>query len=57
MDAPVNVPQKDYVLSAPTAEQKPRLEAALKAAAEAMGVWVAEGIVAAMNKFNAGEKG
>ena len=57
VDAPVNVPQKDYVLAAPTAEQKPKLEAALKAAALAMGVWAAEGIVAAMNKFNAGEKG
>ena len=57
VDPPVNVPQKDYVLSAPTAEQKPKLEAALKAAALAMGVWAAEGIVAAMNKFNAGEKG
>ncbi len=54
---PVNVPQKDYVLTAFTPEQKPKLEAAFKAAVEAMGVWVTEGIVAAMNRFNAGEKG
>jgi len=57
VDAPLNIPQKDYVLTAFTPEQKPRMEAALKAAVEAMGVWAAEGIVTAMNKFNAGEKG
>ncbi|HEY4328531.1 MAG TPA: aminoacyl-tRNA hydrolase [Phycisphaerae bacterium] len=52
-----NVPQKDYVLGMFTAEQKPKLVAALKSAVEAMAVWAAEGIVSAMNKFNAGEKG
>jgi PTH1 family peptidyl-tRNA hydrolase len=57
VDTPLNIPQKDYVLAAFTPEQKPKMEAALKAAVEAMGVWVADGIVAAMNKFNAGEKG
>ena len=56
VDPPGRIPQKDYVLTAFTPEQKPRLEASLKAALEAMGVWVAEGIVPAMNRFNAGEK-
>jgi PTH1 family peptidyl-tRNA hydrolase len=57
VDAPGIVPQKDYVLQAFSGEQKPKLEIALKAAVEAMEVWVREGIVGAMNKFNAGEKG
>jgi peptidyl-tRNA hydrolase, PTH1 family len=57
IDPPGMVPQKDYVLSAFSAEQKPKIEAALKAAVEAIGVWVREGIVTAMNKFNGGEKG
>lgn len=57
VDPPGVVPQKDYVLNAFTAEQKPKMETSLKASVEAMGVWVREGIVAAMNKFNAGEKG
>lgn len=57
VDAPGVVPQRDYVLGAFTAEQKPKIEAALKQAAEAMAVWATNGIVAAMNKFNGGEKG
>jgi PTH1 family peptidyl-tRNA hydrolase len=60
VDAPGRVPQKDYVLTAFTKEQKPELERSLEDAAEAMTVWVREGIVAAMNRFNAkgeGEKG
>ncbi len=56
VDPPGRVPQKDYVLTAFTSEQKPAMETAFKAAAEAIGVWAAEGIVPAMNKFNAGEK-
>jgi peptidyl-tRNA hydrolase, PTH1 family len=57
VDAPGVVPQKDYVLTAFTAEQKPKMEAAFKAAVEAIGVWASQGIVTAMNKFNGGEKG
>ncbi len=57
IDPPGLVPQKDYVLAAFTAEQKPKIETALKGAVEAMGVWAGEGIVAAMNRFNGGEKG
>jgi PTH1 family peptidyl-tRNA hydrolase len=55
VDPPGRIPQKDYVLTAFFPEQKPKLEASLKAAVEAMGLWVAEGIVPAMNKFNGGE--
>jgi peptidyl-tRNA hydrolase, PTH1 family len=54
VDAPGRVPQKDYVLTAFTKEQKPEIERALEDAVEAMGVWVREGIVKAMNRFNAG---
>ena len=57
VDLPGQIPQKDYVLGQFTSEQKPKLETALKAAVEAMGVWVSDGIVTAMNKFNGGEKG
>jgi PTH1 family peptidyl-tRNA hydrolase len=56
VDPPGQVPQKDYVLTAFTPEQKPRLEASLKSAVDAITVWTASGITTAMNKFNAGEK-
>ena len=56
VDPPGVVPQKDYVLTAFTAEQKGRLAAALVNAIEAIGIWAGQGVVAAMNKFNAGEK-
>ncbi len=57
VDPPGRVPQKDYVLEPFSAVQKPLVEGALTAAVEAMGVWVSDGITAAMNRFNAGEKG
>jgi PTH1 family peptidyl-tRNA hydrolase len=57
VDPPGRVPQKSYVLETFSAEQKPKVEGALKQAVEAMGVWARQGISAAMNKFNAGEKG
>ncbi|HVT83433.1 MAG TPA: aminoacyl-tRNA hydrolase [Phycisphaerae bacterium] len=56
VDAPGRVPQKDYVLTAFTPEQKPLLENAIKSSLEAIAVWASEGIVPAMNKFNGGEK-
>ncbi len=56
VDAPGRVPQKDYVLTAFSPEQKPLVEGALADAVEAIGVWAAKGIVPAMNRFNAGEK-
>jgi PTH1 family peptidyl-tRNA hydrolase len=55
VDPPGRVPQKDYVLTAFFPEHKPKLEASLKAAVEAMEVWAEKGITTAMNKFNAGE--
>jgi PTH1 family peptidyl-tRNA hydrolase len=57
VDPPGRVPQKSYVLESFSAEQKPKIEAAIKQAVEAMGLWAKSGITAAMNKFNAGEKG
>ena len=57
VDAPGRVPQKDYVLEPFSAVQKPLVVGALTSAVEAIGVWVREGITAAMNRFNAGEKG
>jgi PTH1 family peptidyl-tRNA hydrolase len=57
VDPPGRVPQKSYVLETFSADQKPKLEEAIKQAVEAMGVWARQGITAAMNKFNAGEKG
>jgi peptidyl-tRNA hydrolase len=44
------------VLETFSAEQKPKIEAAIKLAVDAIGVWAAEGIQTAMNRFNAGEK-
>jgi PTH1 family peptidyl-tRNA hydrolase len=55
VDPPGRIPQKDYVLTAFFPEQKPKVDASLKAAVEAMEVWVERGITAAMNKYNAGE--
>jgi peptidyl-tRNA hydrolase, PTH1 family len=52
IDPPGVVPQKSYVLQAFTPEQKPRIDAALKLAVDAIGVWAGQGITAAMNKFN-----
>jgi PTH1 family peptidyl-tRNA hydrolase len=57
VDPPGILPQREYVLTPFTSEQRPKLESALKAAVDAMEVWATEGIVAAMNRFNAGDKG
>jgi PTH1 family peptidyl-tRNA hydrolase len=56
VDPPGNIPQKDYVLGFFTAEQKPKLDSAFSTAADAITTWVNEGIAAAMNRFNGGEK-
>lgn len=45
-----------YVLGRFTAEERPEIVDAIERAADAAGVWVAEGMAAAMNKFNVGEK-
>jgi PTH1 family peptidyl-tRNA hydrolase len=44
--------QADYVLSPFSASERPSIEVAVRTAAEAAGVFVTEGIVAAMNRFN-----
>ena len=54
VDPPGMVPQKDYVLGMFTSEQKPKIEAAITSAAEAMAAWAEKGIVAAMNRYNGG---
>ncbi len=56
IDAPGRVPQKDYVLTAFSPDQKPLLQQSLDDAADAMKVWITDGIQTAMNKFNAGER-
>ncbi len=56
IDPPGRVPQKDYVLTAFSGEQKPLLEQSLKQSVEAMETWCKEGIVTAMNRFNASER-
>jgi PTH1 family peptidyl-tRNA hydrolase len=56
IDPPGVVPQRDYVLTAFGGEQRARVESALELASDAMAVWAIQGIVAAMNRFNAGEK-
>ena len=48
--------QADYVLGRFTSEQTDALEPALEKAADAIETFIAEGIEAAMNKHNAGEK-
>ncbi|MBN2456749.1 MAG: aminoacyl-tRNA hydrolase [Sedimentisphaerales bacterium] len=42
----------DYVLSAPSPEQKPLLDEAIDKSKEAVLYWIENGIEAAMNKFN-----
>ena len=49
---PENWNWADYVLSKFGKEEKPEIENALARAADAVAVWVNEGIEAAMNQFN-----
>ncbi len=56
IDPPGRVPQKAYVLTAFTEEQKPVIEKTLVRAVEAVATWVEFGIEKAMNEFNGGEK-
>ena len=50
---PDRVPQKDYVLGRFSDEQRKRVDPAIDRAAEAILTWAGQGIVAAMNRFNA----
>lgn len=53
VDAPGRVPQADYVLSCFTPQQQPLMETALTNATAAVEAWVAGGVAAAANTFNA----
>jgi len=53
IDPPGRAPQRDYVLGRFSPEQWERMEPALEKAADAAEVWVAEGAISAMNRFNA----
>ena len=44
----------DYVLGRFSAEEKPAIDAACALAADAVEVWVQQGLAAAMNKYNIG---
>lgn len=56
VDAPPSrVPGRDYVLGKFSAEQRPVMDRAVNRAADAVACWTAEGVQAAMNKFNAPE--
>ena len=50
---PHRVPQKDYVLGRFSEEQRGRIDPAIDRAAEALMVWMENGIQPAMNRFNA----
>jgi PTH1 family peptidyl-tRNA hydrolase len=50
------ISQHDYVLGTFTEQQQAELEPALTLAAEATETWIAEGIDAAMNRFNTKDK-
>ena len=50
---PDRVPQRDYVLGRFTEDQRKRVIPAIDRAADALLVWAEQGIVAAMNRFNA----
>lgn len=49
---PPPIAGRDYVLGRPTAEQRPKLDAAIAKAAGCLATWVDGGIVKAMNQFN-----
>jgi PTH1 family peptidyl-tRNA hydrolase len=52
IDAPGQVPQKEYVLGRFRADQMPLIESAVEDAVQAAMLWAASGITDAMNKFN-----
>jgi PTH1 family peptidyl-tRNA hydrolase len=54
---PARVPGKDYVLGRFSEEQRKQLDPAIDRAVDAMKTWIEQGITAAMNRFNADEKG
>jgi PTH1 family peptidyl-tRNA hydrolase len=54
---PPQVPGRAYVLERFTAAQRPLVDAAVRRAAEALQVWLAHGLRAAMDRFNAPARG
>jgi peptidyl-tRNA hydrolase, PTH1 family len=57
IDAPGQVPQKDYVLGRFRPDQQTLVESALEQAVQASLCWVGSGINAAMNRFNTARSG
>ena len=54
IDAPGQIPQRDYVLGRFREDQQPLVDGAIKTAAEAAECWISKGITEAMNRFNRG---
>lgn len=52
VDAPGNVPQKDYVLGRFRPDQKELMAPAMTAATDAAACWATQGMTEAMNRFN-----
>lgn len=52
---PVRIPGRDYVLGRFTAEQRKLMDPAVDRASNAIVAWMNDGIVTAMNRFNAAE--
>ncbi|MDZ4828984.1 MAG: aminoacyl-tRNA hydrolase [Phycisphaerae bacterium] len=52
IDAPGQVPQKDYVLGKFRPDQQTLVESALELAVQACSTWMSSGVEAAMNRFN-----
>ncbi len=50
---PERVPQRDYVLTRFSEEQRKRVNPAIDRAVDALLTWAHQGVVAAMNRFNA----
>jgi PTH1 family peptidyl-tRNA hydrolase len=49
---PERVPQKDYVLTRFSEEQRTRVNPAIDRSADALLTWAEQGVVTAMNRFN-----
>jgi PTH1 family peptidyl-tRNA hydrolase len=52
IDAPGQIPQKEYVLGRFRSDQLPLIESACDESADAAECWVREGLTTAMNRFN-----
>jgi PTH1 family peptidyl-tRNA hydrolase len=52
IDAPGQIPQRDYVLGRFREDQQPLVDDAIKVASEAAECWISKGITEAMNRFN-----